>query len=64
MTTQTVELQAVTDEELMASAGGVLPALGWIARGAMKAATTGALPAATARGGVSVGVNALEHQAA
>ena len=43
---------------------GVLPALGWIARGAMKAATTGALPAAAARGGVSVGVNALEHQAA
>ena len=62
MTTQTLELQAVTDEELQAAAGGI--ALGWIAKGAMKAATTGALPAAAARGGVSVGVNALEHQAA
>ena len=62
MTTQALELQAVTDEELQAAAGGF--AWGALARGIVKATTTGALPAAAARGGVSVGVNALEHQAA
>ena len=67
MTTQTLELQAVTDEELQAAAGGI--AWGLLARGAMKAAAKAA-PVAVAREGVSVGVHALsehlkeEHKAA
>ena len=67
MTTQTLELQAVTNEELMAAAGGI--AWGLLARGAMKAAAKAA-PVAVAREGVSVGVHALsehlkeEHKAA
>jgi hypothetical protein len=67
MTTQAFELQAVSDEELQAAAGGI--AWGLLARGIGKAAMQAA-PAAIAREGVSVGVHALsehlkeEHKAA
>ncbi|OUT69841.1 MAG: hypothetical protein CBB79_10250 [Synechococcus sp. TMED19] len=57
MTTQTLELKAVTDEELQVAAGG---ALGLIAKGAMKAATK-AMPGVTLGGAATFGAQQGLH---